>query len=164
MKTWFEPREVLFTFGELDLGFRTLVADFEFWTQVVDFGFGTLVADVKFWTQVADFEFWTQVADFGFGTLVADFGCGVLVNFYLSWIFILKLRTIFFGSCTVESHSRVMKMIVGLWPENEILPSVDFLTLQEINVLISYVLKGDMTSCIIDFKERKELFSHEHSQ
>ena len=135
MKTWFEPREVLFTFGELDLGFRTLVADFEFWTQVVDFGFGTLVADVKFWTQVADvefwtqvadFEFWTQVADFGFGTLVADFGCGALVNFYLSWIFILKLRTIFFGSCTVESHSRVMKMIVGLWPENEILPSVDF--------------------------------------
>ena len=48
MKTWFEPREVLFTFGELDLGFRTLVADFEFWTQEVDFGFGTLVADVKF--------------------------------------------------------------------------------------------------------------------
>ena len=50
MKTWFEPREVLFPFGELDLGFRTLVADFEFWTQVVDFGFGTLVADVEFWT------------------------------------------------------------------------------------------------------------------
>ena len=43
MKTWFEPREVLFTFGELDLGIRTLVADFEFWPQVVDFGFGTLV-------------------------------------------------------------------------------------------------------------------------
>ena len=39
MKTWFEPREVLFTFGELDLGIRTLVADFEFWPQVVDFGF-----------------------------------------------------------------------------------------------------------------------------
>ena len=57
MKTWFEPREVLFTFGELDLGIRTLVADFEFWPQVVDFGFGTLVADVEFWTQVADFEF-----------------------------------------------------------------------------------------------------------
>lgn len=46
--------------------------------------------------------------------------------FYLSWILILRLRTIFFGSCTVKSHSRVMKMIVGLWPENEILPSVDF--------------------------------------
>ena len=30
MKTWFEPREVLFPSGELDLGFRTLVADFEF--------------------------------------------------------------------------------------------------------------------------------------
>ena len=78
MKTWFEPREVLFPFG------RTLVADFEFWPQVVDFGFGTLVADVKFWTQVVDFGFGTQVADFGFGTLVADFGCGALVNFYLS--------------------------------------------------------------------------------
>ena len=126
MKTWFEPREVLFTFGELDLGFRTLVADFEFWTQVVDFGFGTLVADVKFWTQTVDFGFGTLVADVEFWTQVADFGCGALVNFYLSWIFILKLRTIFFGSCTVESHSRVMKMIVGLWPENEILPSVDF--------------------------------------
>ena len=77
MKTWFEPREVLFTFGELDLGIRTLVADFEFWTQVVDFGFGTLVAD---------FEFWTQAADFGFGTLVADFGCGTLVADFGFWI------------------------------------------------------------------------------
>ena len=39
-----------------------------------------------------------------------------------------------------------------------------FLTSQEINVLISYVLKGDMTSCIIDFKERKESFPLKHSQ
>ena len=78
MKTWFEPREVLFPFGELDLGFRTLVADFEFWPQVVDFGFGTLVADVKFWP---------QVVDFGFGTLVADFGFWTLVTFFSSQIF-----------------------------------------------------------------------------
>ena len=78
MKTWFEPREVLFPFGELDLGFRTLVADFEFWPQVVDFGFGTLVADVKFWT---------QVADFGFGTLVADFGFWTLMTFFSTQIF-----------------------------------------------------------------------------
>ena len=78
MKTWFEPREVLFTFGELDLGFRTLVADFEFWPQVVDFGFGTLVADV---------EFWTQVADFGCGALVADFGFWTLMTFFSTQIF-----------------------------------------------------------------------------
>ena len=78
MKTWFEPREVLFPFGELDLGFRTLVADFEFWTQVVDFGFGTLVADV---------EFWTQVADFGCGALVADFGFWTLMTFSSTQIF-----------------------------------------------------------------------------
>ena len=78
MKTWFEPREVLFPFGELDLGFRTLVADFEFWPQVVDFGFGTLVADV---------EFWTQVADFGCGTLVADFGFWTLMTFFSTQIF-----------------------------------------------------------------------------
>ena len=84
--------------------------------------------------------------------------------FYLSWILILRLRKFFFVSCTVKSHSRVIKMIVGLWPENEIYLLLIFLTSQEINVLISYVLKGDMTSCIIDFKERKELFPLEHSQ
>ena len=97
MKTWFEPREVLFTFGELDLGIRTLVADFEFWPQVVDFGFGTLVADVEFWTQVADFEFWTQAADFGFGTLVADFGCGTLVADFGFWTLMTFFSTQIFG-------------------------------------------------------------------
>lgn len=66
--------------------------------------------------------------------------------FYLSWILILRLRTIFFGSCTVKSHSRVIKMIVGLWPENEILPSVDFPNLSR-----------DQCSDIVCFKRRYDV-------
>ena len=84
--------------------------------------------------------------------------------FYLSWILILRLRTIFLGLVLLSPIAEWWRWLLACDLKMKFYLLLIFLTSQEINFLISYVLKGDMTSCIIDFKERKELFPLEHSQ